>query len=158
MNKPHKHSYDSTGKCSCGYAHVHLQSNEHEYAHGHSHQELFGESNEVPAVFSQSVGIKFKEEITGEELKARLTDWMEGLKDWVSKNKYFIGHIKLFIENEDGFTLWLSTTGKEINIKAPPERQPCKIRCCTVNMTAIVFGTDEQTLRTVSLENLNNVI
>lgn len=143
FSKVHKHSKhdDHEHKCGC--------------THNHSHEELYGELKEVPAVFSYSTSFQFDREVTGYELQNCLIDWIESLKQWVAHNKYFIGHIKVFVESNENFSLWISTTGKKINIKASEEQQNNNLKNITINMTAIIFGTDEQTVRSVTLENLN---
>jgi SHS2 domain-containing protein len=143
FNKVHKHSKHDEHQDNCGCT------------HNHSNEELYGELQEVPAVFSHSTSFELDKEVTGDKLKDCLVDWVESLKLWVSDNKYFIGHIKVFVENKKGFNLWLSTTGKKVNIKASGEYQDNNIKNITINMTAIIFGTDEQTLRSVTLENLD---
>lgn len=158
MNDPHKHSYGSTGKCSCGHIHEHSHSCGHEHALEHLNQELFGQAKEVPAVFSHSIQIELKKEVSGEELKALLIDWIEDLKQWISQNKYFIGHIKIFAENGKSFNIWLSTTGGKINEKHSPDILNYKVEHCTINMTVIVFGAHEQNLREVTLNSLNSRI
>lgn len=150
MNKIQKPSFNKVHKRSKHDEHHHNCG-----CHNHSHEELYGELQEVPAVFSHSTSFEFDKEVTGDKLKDCLVDWVESLKLWVSDNKYFIGHIKIFVENEKGFNLWLSTTGKKVNIKASGEYQDNNIKNITINMTAIIFGTDEQTLRSVTLGNLN---
>lgn len=148
MNKSRKHSYDSAGNYSCVHDHAHPQSNEqtHQHKHEHDHKELFGQADEVPAVFSESMMIQFKEDVSGQEVKTCLASCIESLKQWASKNKCFIGHIKVFVEGEDCFSLWLSTTGKDINVTSSTRSESHKLNNCTVNITAIVFDTDEQTL------------
>lgn len=123
--------------------------------HKHSHEELYGKSNEVPAVFSYSVSLKFDKEVTDYKLQTCLIEWIESLKQWALQNKYFIGHIKIFAEGGKDFSLWLSTTGKEINIKGSKDDQNSNIKNVTINMTAIIFGIDEQTLRSITLEILD---
>lgn len=151
MNKIQKPSFNKVHKPT--------KYNKHQHncgcTHDHSHEALYGELKEVPAVFSYSTSFELDKEVTGDELKSCLVDWVESLKLWVSDNKYFIGHIKIFAENEKGFNLWLSTTGKNINIKSSEKYQDNNIKNITINMTAIIFGTDEQTLRSITLENLD---
>lgn len=151
MNKIQKPSFKNV--------HKHAKGNEHQHKcgcnHEHSHEELYGELQEIPAVFSHSVSFEFDKEVTGDKLKDYLVDWIESLKLWVSENKYFIGHIKVFAESNQGFNLWLSTTGSKINIKASNEYEKNNIKNITINMTAIVFLAKEQTLKSVMLENLN---
>lgn len=81
--------------------------------------------------------------------------WIETLKQWVAQNNYSIGHIKVFAESGKDLSRWISTTGKTTNIKAIKYEENINIQRITINMTAIVFRTDEQTLKSVSLETLN---
>lgn len=143
FSKVHKHSKDDEHQHKCGCT------------HNHSHEKLYGELQEVPAVFSNSTSFEFDKEVTGYELQNCLVDWIESLTQWVLQNKYFIGHIKIFAESRENFNLWISTTGKKINIKTSEEYKDNNLKNITINMTAIIFGTDEQTLRSVTLENLN---
>lgn len=154
MNKSHKHAYDGNGKCSCGQTHDHP----HENMQQHANEALFGQSDEIPAVFSHSVQIELDKEASEDEMKARFVEWVESLKQWAAQNKLFIGHIKIFAESEKGFNLWLSTTGKKTNIKGSNAGESYKMRVLTVSMTVIVFGTDEKSLRTVTMDDLNNKI
>ncbi|MCH5139085.1 hypothetical protein JMF89_18140 [Clostridiaceae bacterium UIB06] len=151
MNKIQKPSFKNV--------HKHSKNTEHQHecgcGHDHSHEDLYGELQEIPAVFSHSVSFELDKEVPGNTLKDCLVDWIESLKLWVSDNKYFIGHIKIFAENNQGFNLWLSTTGNKINIKTSEEYEKNNIKNITINMTAIVFKADEQTLKSVMLENLN---
>jgi hypothetical protein len=101
-------------KPSCKKVHKHSKCDEHQpqcgCTHNHSHEELYGESKEVPAVFSHSTSFELDKEMTGDKLKDCLVDWVECLKLWVSGNKYFIGHIKIFVENEKSFNLGQKVT------------------------------------------------
>ncbi|MBV7274237.1 hypothetical protein I6U48_15120 [Clostridium sp. PL3] len=147
-NKPlHTH-----GSCNCNE-----HNHEHDHHHcDHSHDELYGEKEELPAVFSYSTSLKFEKEINGSELQSCLIEWIESLKEWVLKNKYFIGHIKAFVEDENHhFKLWISTTGKNVNIKDNDNSKNDSIKTIAVNMTAIVFGTDERVLKKQALDILN---
>lgn len=151
MNKIQKPSFKNV--------HKHAKVNEHQHkcgcSHDHSHEELYGELQEIPAVFSHSTSFELDEEVTGTKLKDCLVDWIESVKLWVSENKYFIGHIKIFAESNEGFNIWLSTTGSKINIKTSEEYEKNNIKNITLNMTAIIFRAEEQALKSVMLENLN---
>lgn len=138
MDKPHNHCCD----------------HEHLCEHEHSHEDLFGETSEVPAVFSHKRSIEFSKKVTGNELCTNLVDWIEAIKLWTSQNKYFIGHIKAFAENGENFNLWISTTGNKVNIKGSTEWKKSILKSCNINITAIVFGTTEDNLRKVTLEKL----
>lgn len=139
--------------------HKHLHIHEHEHNcnrdHDHSHEDLYGESKEVPAVFSYTTSFELNKEVTADELQNSLVNWIESLRQWALQNKYFIGHIKIFVESTKEFNLWISTTGKGINVKTSEDNIDNNIKNININITAIIFGTDEKTLRSVTLESLN---
>ena len=139
MSKIQKYLCDSEDKHF--HAHENCNCNEHSHEHehhhhcDHSHDELYGEEKELPAVFSYSTSLKFQKEVNGDKLQNSLTEWIESLKRWVLENKYFIGHIKAFAEEEaHHFKLWISTTGKNINIKGNNNSESSKIKTITINM------------------------
>jgi hypothetical protein len=154
MNKIQKPSFSKVNK--------HSKHDEHQHNcgcnHNHSHDELYGELNEVPAVVSYSISFQFDKEVTAHEVQVSLVDWMERLKQWVLENKYFIGHIKIFAEGEKDFNLWISTTGKKINIIGSWDEDEKRIQSITMNMTVIIFGPNEQTLRAITLETLKKTL
>lgn len=123
--------------------------------HIHHEENLYGESKEVPAVFSYSTSFEFDKKITPHELQNSLMYWIESIKYWALQNKYFIGHIKIFVETAKKFNLWISTTGRNINIKTSEDNLDDDIKSININITVIIFGTDKQTLQSVTLENLN---
>ncbi|AWI06129.1 hypothetical protein [Clostridium drakei] len=129
----------------------------HQY-HEHSKEELYGELKEVPAVFSNTISLELNKEILVNELQKSLEAWIESLKKWVLENKYFIGHIKAFIEGEENFNVWIATTGKKINIKTSENHEDEKVKSITVSITAIVFGTDEKTLKFTTLKKLEELL
>jgi hypothetical protein len=110
------------------------------------------DSEEVPAVFSHTTSFEFVREVSGDEVQERLEEWIEKIRQWVIENKYFIGHIKIFAESEKDLSLWISTTGKKINVKALKSKKDINIKGININMTAIVFRIDEQVLESVILE------
>lgn len=122
--------------------------------HNHSNKELYGEVNEVPAVFSYCTSLKFYKEVPPQHLEKSLVDWIENLRLWAVQNKYFIGHIKAFVEGGEDFKLWISTTGKVINVKGSEVKEPSSLKFITINMTAIIFGIDEKDLKLIVLELL----
>ncbi|AKA67416.1 hypothetical protein [Clostridium scatologenes] len=140
----HQHHHSHEGKCGCN--------------HEHSKEELYGELKEVPAVFSNTISLELNKEILVNELEKSLEAWIESLKKWVLENKYFIGHIKAFIEGGENFNVWIATTGKETNIKTSENHGYEKIKGITVNITAIVFGTDEKTLKFTTLKKLEELL
>lgn len=129
----------------------------HQY-HKYSKEELYGELKEVPAVFSNTISLELNKEILVNELQKSLEAWIESLKKWVLENKCFIGHIKAFIEGEENFNVWIATTGKKTNIKTSENHEDEKIKSITVNITAIVFGTDEKTLKFTTLKKLEELL
>jgi hypothetical protein len=139
------------------HTHNHL-CDEHQHScentHEHHKEELFGELQEIPTVFSWSKSFDFNTEVSGYELREGLVEWIEDLKKWVLQNKYFIGHIKIFVEGGKNFNFWISTTGKKINVKGSSDELVSNIKNITINITVIIFGPDEQTLRSITLENL----
>lgn len=140
MDKPHDHCCDHDNSCE----------------HEHCNETLFGEANEVPAVFSYKKSIQLNKGITGYELSVNLVDSFEAIKLWATQNKYFIGHIKLFIENgESNFDLWISTTGNKVNVKGSIEWEKSILKNCNLNMTAIIFGVEEYILRKIIIEKFN---
>lgn len=121
-----KHQQDDHGghehpcsHCGCDNKNHHHEDHQERPVHIQPHlpEELFGESGEVPAVFSQVLPMEFSQEISGYNLCTYLTNWLVSLTRWASKNKCFIGHIKIFAEDGESFHLWLSTTGGKINVK-----------------------------------------
>jgi len=112
----------------------------------------------VPAVFSQTLAMGFNRNIPGDELCKRLSDWLEALALWAVHNHCFVGHIKVFAESGEEFSLWLSTTGKGINIRNPHQGSGAVVHQATVAVTAIVFGTDDKSLRTVVTDQWNEMM
>jgi len=124
----------------------------------HSHHDLFGDAGEMPAVFSHTLTMDFNRNVPGDELCKRLTDWLEALALWTVHNHCFVGHIKVFAEGGEDFCLWLSTTGKGINIRNPQQGSGAAVRRGTVAVTAIVFGTDAKSLRTAVMDQWNEMM
>ncbi|AKN31753.1 hypothetical protein Ccar_13125 [Clostridium carboxidivorans P7] len=126
--------------------------------HEHSKEELYGELKEVPAVFSNIISLELNKEVSVNGLEKSLEAWIESLKNWVLENKYFIGHIKAFVEGEENFNVWIATTGKNTNIKTSKNHEDEKVKSITVNITAIVFGTDDKTLKFITLKKLEELL
>jgi hypothetical protein len=152
MDEHKHHSHNSAEKCSCGHEHEHTD----ECLHVHTHEELYGETSEIPVVFSRSLKFKLKQEASEEKLKEQLLDWIECLKNWVSANKYYIGHIKVFAESEEGFKIHLSTTGKNINVREYNSGQHIKSGLFTLDITAIILGANEKSLTEEILNSLSD--
>jgi hypothetical protein len=149
MAEHDKHSGDSDDTCSCVHAHDHTLDGEPIHSQG----DLLGKSEELPAVFSRSFQLELLQPVTGEELKDHLAEFIEHLKIWVAEKKYYTGHIKIFAQTGNGFTLWLSTTGKDINIKAAGSMAECK-EPYSIHLTAIIFGAEDLALKEKCLELL----
>ncbi|KPU42486.1 hypothetical protein OXPF_42710 [Oxobacter pfennigii] len=153
---PHKHDEN----CDCGRNHEHEHDENcscgHDHYHGHSHEEIFGAKDEIPGVFSHSIEMNLENKITAEELKEALTKWIEGLKNWVSTNKYYIGHVKVFAGSDD-VNLWLSTTGRQINVKTSENSTDKIMDKFTINITAIIFGAQEKALKDEAIKGLEEI-
>jgi hypothetical protein len=158
MTKTSKHSDSDKsehGKCC---EHHHLEADCHDSIAEDFHQDLYGERGEVPAVFSHKTLLNLVQEVSGEELGGSLTDWIDHLQQWLHQHQHLIGHIKVFVENGGNFNLWISTTGNKINIKGSTEWQTSRVKSCTLNMTIIVFGIDEDSLQRQTLDYLKKSI
>ncbi len=112
----------------------------------------------MPAVFSHTFPMNFNRNVTGDELCKHLADWLEALTLWAIDNHCFVGHIKIFAESGDSFSLWLSSTGKEINVRNPWQGSDTVIRQANASVTAIVFGADEERLKAAAMERWNEII
>lgn len=124
----------------------------------HSHEHIHSDPNETPTVFSTSISVEFESEITVKELISCLVNWFNSIKQWSSENHYLIGHIKSYIEDANikdnkNFNLWISTTGRDVNIKNVESGNE-KIKSITISFTAIIFGPDIETLDGTTLDSL----
>ena len=149
------HQYD---QCSCGHDHDDHDSCGHKYNREPGRQKLFGQVDEAPAIFSDTFEMDLEKEVKCDNLKALLTEWIEGLKEWAKKRKYYIGHIKAFIDSKDGYSLWLSTTGSGINVNDKHTNQSGAVSRCSISLTMIVFGTDKKTMQKAAVEQLTHVM
>lgn len=148
MNQPnhayHDHSVLSHENHQAGY--------EHADPHAlHNHCALLGAEKEIPAVFSQTLFLQFDKDITENTICALLSDWVTSVRHWALFHHHYIGHIKVFAEFGEGSQLWLSATGKEISVKNPALSLQNPVRSGTAAVTAIVFGTDEASLKAAVL-------
>jgi hypothetical protein len=89
--------------------------------------------------------------MTENAICALLYDWLTSIQHWALFHHHYIGHIKIFAEFEEGFQLWLSATGREISVKNPARGLAAPVRSGTAAVTAIVFGTDEASLKVAVL-------
>lgn len=146
----HVHVHDE----NCGCSHEHGHDHVHDENCGHDHGELYADPNETPSVFSHTLPYSFKGEVPGSKLEAAFNNSLEKLKGWAAENKYLIGHIKLFADGGNDASLWLSTTGKNINKQSSPQWESSSLKGCTLHLTAIIFGTGLNALTKVIEEYL----
>jgi hypothetical protein len=150
-NEQHEHEHEHEHSHDChdhnGCAHEHEQNDHQHDNHLHNHEQLYADPNEVPAVFSQTVEIKLQKEVSAEILKKAFISWLSDLQTAMEKRNIFIGHLKTFIEYSPEESLWLSTTGGQVSVKEIPEASKSQVSSFKINITAIVFKTDEGTLK-----------
>ena len=148
------HDHESNACPSHDNCHI-----DHDYDHaGHDHGALLGVREEIPAVFSQTLTLQFDKDMTENAICALLSDWLTSIRHWARLHRYYIGHIKIFAEFEEGFQLWLSATGREISVKNPAMGLPKPVRSGTAAVTAIVFGTDEASLKAAVLNGWEDTL
>lgn len=97
-----------------------------------------------PAIFSQTQVLVYLEKVSTEKIQQALTLWIEGIKEWAKSNAYLVGHIKIFVEGQEN--LWLSSTGRSINIKHSQGWSECYTDRISLSVTAIIFGTSKEAL------------
>ncbi|MHB1405146.1 MAG: hypothetical protein ACYCV0_06105 [Desulfitobacteriaceae bacterium] len=78
------------------------------------------------------------------------------MKEWASSNGCFIGHIKIFVESKEN--LWLSSTGRSINVKQSSRWSELLTESITLNVTAIIFGTTKEALGKVAETKLQDCL
>lgn len=124
---------------------------------GHNHHELhFHDHANDPAIYSETHKYDFPEQISALEIQQVLSLWIEDMKEWVKENSGFTGHIKIFVESLEN--LWLSSTGKSINVKQSSAWNELFTANITVNVTAIIFGVSPDTLKEVCRRRLEACI
>ncbi|WP_242860219.1 hypothetical protein [Desulfosporosinus sp. I2] len=127
----------------------------HEHLPEHSHQQPSLEcstKHSDPAIFSETHDLAFMEKVTSDKILQALTLWVGEIRDWTNDNAYLVGHIKVFVEGQEN--LWLSSTGRSINIKHSQGWSEWSIDRVTLCVTAIVFGMSKKTLGEVAQESL----
>lgn len=97
-----------------------------------------------PAIFSETHGLVFLEKVGSEKIQQALTQWVEEIREWAKSNTYLVGHIKLFVEGKEN--LWLSSTGRSINIKHSHGWSEWFADRVNLSVTAIIFGTSKEAL------------
>ncbi|SHI94833.1 hypothetical protein [Desulfosporosinus lacus] len=105
-----------------------------------------------PAIFSETQTLGFLEKVTSEKIQQSLILWVKEISDWSKDKAYLVGHIKVFVEGLEN--LWLSSTGRSINIKHSQGWSEWTADMVTLNVTAIVFGTSKKVLEEVAQERL----
>ena len=120
----------------------------------HNHKILHANAYEYPTIFSRTFTVAISHAVSGVEVTSSLITWMEEMKQWTNKNKYLIGHIKVFAENEEKESVWLATTSREVNVKGSPYWNESLILSYTLHMTVIVFGPEKDDLEIFTLQTL----
>lgn len=94
----------------------------------------------------------FLEKVSSEKIQQALTRWVEEIREWAKENAYLVGHIKLFVEGQEN--LWLSSTGRSINVKHSQGWSEWFVDRINLSATAIIFGPPKQALEIVAQERL----
>ncbi|HWQ40431.1 MAG TPA: hypothetical protein VN456_00155 [Desulfosporosinus sp.] len=129
------------------------QRNDHLPEHSHQQHSLeCSTKHSDPAIFSETHSLVFLEKVTSEKIQQALTQWVEEIRDWANGNAYLIGHIKVFVDGQEN--LWLSSTGRSINIKHSQGWSEWSTDRVTLSVTAIIFGTSKEALGEVAKQSL----
>jgi hypothetical protein len=155
VSNSHEHDHICGPECNHGHHHEHECGPECGHDHGHNHEGLYADLKEQPTVYSFSKSIELNERITGKELAAVLSCWIEELQGWAHENKYLIGHIKTFTEIREG-NLWLASTGRGVNTKASEGWDSAVIKSFVLNLAEIIFGPDKTALEEKTMEILSS--
>lgn len=124
------------------------QRHEHLPMHSHQHSLECPNKQPDPAIFSESHGLVFQEKVSSEKIQQALSLWVEEIREWAKSNAYLVGHLKLFVEGQEN--LWLSSTGRDINIKHSQGWSEWFTDRINLSVTAIVFGTSKEALEEVA--------
>lgn len=118
----------------------------HEHMSVHSHQPALEIVNNQPepAIFSETHKLVSLETVSSEKIQQALTLWVEEIRDWAKEKAYLVGHIKLFVDGQEN--LWLSSTGKNINIKHSQGWSEWFTDKVVLSVTAIIFGPSKEVL------------
>lgn len=131
----------------------------YEHLHEHSHQQNSLKcltKHPYPAIFSETQSIIFLEKVNSEKVQQALTQWVKEIRDWTQDNEYFVGHIKVFVEGQEN--LWVSSTGRSINIKHTKRWSEWSFDRATLSVTAIIIGTSKETLGEAAQERLKECL
>ncbi|TGE37906.1 hypothetical protein E4K67_12000 [Desulfosporosinus fructosivorans] len=105
-----------------------------------------------PAIFSETHQLLSLEMVSSEKIQQAFTRWVEEIRDWAKGNAYLVGHIKLFVDGQEN--LWLSSTGKNINIKHSQGWSKWSTDRINLSVTAIIFGPAKEVLGEEARERL----
>lgn len=131
-----------------------MSDQQHEHLHEHSDQHSLKclTKHSDPAIFSETYSLVPLEKVKSETVQQALTRWIEEIRDWTNNKAFFVGHIKIFVDGKEN--LWLSSTGKSINIKHSKGWGECSLEKATLSVTAIIFGTSKEVLGEAAQEKL----
>ena len=93
-------------------------------------------------VYSVSRRLAFNEKLPGNHLSRCLGDWLEGISDWLEKNGFVVGHLKILVAAE-GEMDRLSITKGYVSRNPSPEWPDTLVRALDLYVTLIAFGPDE---------------
>ena len=142
--------------------HLHLHAYTHKHTHKHSHElshdihEHSDNHTQDPAIFSEAHGLSFSHKVSPEEIQQALSLWIEKIIEWAKNNASLVGHIKIFVEGQE--YLWLSSTGRSINVKHSSGWSEWLKNSINLNVTAIIFGVSMKDLEEVARLKLKECI
>ncbi|MBP1627479.1 MAG: hypothetical protein H6Q00_1954 [Holophagaceae bacterium] len=122
--------------------------------HHPSAEDLFHAPGESPAVYSITQAAQFPQVVAGTLVSAALVRCVEGIRDWAAHQRHLVGHIKVFVENENKDHLWLASTGKRINLQSSEGWEGASSANYQVHFTAIIFGPGQSHLEEVVAEHI----
>ena len=128
------------------------QRHEHSLEHSDQHSLKCSTKHSDPAIFSETYSLVLLEKVTSETVQQALTRWIEEIRDWTNDKAFFVGHIKIFVDGQEN--LWLSSTGRSINIKHSKGWSEWSLEKATLSVTAIIFGTSKEALGEAAQESL----
>lgn len=97
-----------------------------------------------PAIFSETHALIFTQNISSAKIQEAICKWIEEIQEWTKENRYLVGHIKSFVEGPEN--LWLSSTGRGINIRQSVGWSEWSTKSVKLNVTAIIFGVSKKIL------------
>lgn len=132
------------------------QRHEHLPMHTSKHSHECSDKQPDPAIFSKTHALVYQERVSNEKIQQALTLWSEEIREWAKSNAYLVGHIKIFVEGQEN--LWLSSTGRSINIKQSPGWSSGFTDRINLSVTAIIFGTSNEALGEVAQVKLQGYL